>query len=168
MTSPVVSLVAALMPKMSGGSEFAVFFNDERRRAILRNVFDAYYANVPPGQVVFDTNRTWNGKAALLNDLYPEARIICCVREVGWIIDSIEKMLRKNPLQLSRMLKFQPGSSIYARAEMLMNSESGLIGLAWSCFREAWFSEHAKKLIVINYDKLVQEPQTVMNRLYEA
>jgi sulfotransferase len=167
MTSPTFSLVNALLPKMSEGKEFAVFFDDERRRTILRGVFDAYYAGVAPGQVVFDTNRIWTGKAALLADLYPEARIICCVREVGWIIDSIEKMLRRNPLQLSRMFNFQPGSSIYGRVEILMNSENGLIGTAWSCLREAWFSEYAKRLLVINYDKLVREPPVMMRRLYE-
>ena len=167
MTSPMVSLVGALMPRISGGSEFAVFFDDDRRRALLRGLFNAYYDHISPGQVVFDTNRTWTGKTALLNDLYPKARIICCVREVAWIIDSIERMLRANPLQLSRMLGFQPGNSIYGRTEILMNSESGLIGLPWSCFREAWFSDYATKLIVINYDKLVREPKVIITRLYE-
>jgi sulfotransferase len=42
MTSPVVSLVNALMPNIGGGNEFSVFFDDERRRAILRGLFDAY------------------------------------------------------------------------------------------------------------------------------
>jgi sulfotransferase len=167
MTSPLLSLVNAIMPKMSGGGEFVVFFDDERRRTILRGVFDAYYANLPAGQVAFDTNRIWTGRAALLGDLYPESRIICCVRDVGWIIDSVERMLRQNPLQLSRIFNFQPGSSVYGRAEILMNSENGLVGLAWSSLREAWFSEHAKRLIVINYDKLVREPGVVMKRLYE-
>jgi sulfotransferase len=167
MTSPVVLLVNTLLPKMSGGTEFAVFFDDNRRRAILTGVFDAYYAHLTSGQVIFDTNRTWTSKAALLSNLYPESRIICCVREVGWIIDSFEKMLRQNPLQLSRMLNFQTGSSVYGRVETLMNSDNGLIGLAWSSLREAWFSEYAKRLIVINYDKLVREPQVVMRRLYE-
>lgn len=167
MTSPVASLVNTLLPKMSGVNEFAVFFDDERRRTILRGIFDAYYASVASGQVVFDTNRTWTAKIPMLSDLYPEARIICCVREIGWIIDSIERMLRKNPLQVSRMFNFQTGSSVYARVELLMNSDNGLIGLAWGSLREAWFSEYAKRLIVINYDKLVREPQAIMRRLYE-
>jgi len=167
MTSPVVSLINALLPKMSEGNEFSIFFNDERRRAFLRGVFDIYYSNLPLGQVVFDTNRLWTGKAVLLGHLYPEARIICCVRDVGWIIDSIEKLLCQNPVQLSRMFNFQPGSSIYGRVETLMNSENGLIGLAWSSLREAWFREYAKKLIVIQYDKLVRDPRTIMGRLYE-
>jgi sulfotransferase len=33
--------------------------------------------------VIFDTNRVWTGKTAPLADLYPGARIICCVREIG-------------------------------------------------------------------------------------
>jgi sulfotransferase len=167
MTSPVVSLVNALMQKMSEGKEFAVFFNDERRRIILQGVFESYYADAAAEQVVFDTNRTWTGKAALVRELYPEARIICCVRDVGWIIDSVERMLRQNSLQMSRMFNFQPGSSVYGRVETLMNSETGLIGAAWSSLREAWFSEFAKRLIVINYEKLVRDPQAIMRRLYE-
>ena len=58
MTSPVASLCGALIQKMSGASEFAVFFSDERRATILRGLFDSYYADAMPGQVVFDTNRT--------------------------------------------------------------------------------------------------------------
>jgi sulfotransferase len=47
MTSPVASLVGALMPKMSSGSEFSVFFSDDRRRRLLRGLFEANYADVP-------------------------------------------------------------------------------------------------------------------------
>src|SRR5579864_9070729 len=63
MTSPVTSLVNALHPKMSGASEFAVFFDDERRRTLLRGVFEGYYAAVPAEHVIFDTNRSWTGRA---------------------------------------------------------------------------------------------------------
>ena len=166
VTSPVASLIGALQQSMSGGSEFAVFFSDERRRTMLRGIFDSYYAGVPDGHVVFDTNRTWTGKLPLLHALYPQSRIICCVREIGWIIDSVERMLRANPLQLSRTFGFKPGTSIYARVETLMNSETGLIGLAWSTLRESWFSQHAGKLIVINYETLVGSPAAVLQRLY--
>ena len=100
MTSPVASLCGSIQKKMSGG-EFDVFFDDAKRATMLRGVFDAYYAEIEPEHVVFDTNRTWTGRAALLGQLYPQSRIICCVRDIGWIIDSIERMLGKNPLQLS-------------------------------------------------------------------
>lgn len=165
MTSPVASLVGAVHPKMCGG-EFGGFFDDDTRANVLRGVFDGYYANRTSANVVFDTNRSWTGRVSLLQALYPGSRVICCVREIGWIIDSIERMLAKNPLQLSRMFDFKPGTSVYARAETLMNSDTGLIGLAWSTLREAWFSDHARQLILISYDRLVAAPQAIIARLY--
>jgi sulfotransferase len=167
VTSPVASLVGAVMPKMSGGNEFSVFFDEERRRTVLRGLFESYYTSIPADHVVFDTNRMWTGKLALVNELYPRARVICCVRDLGWIIDSIERMLRRNPLQLSRVFDYKPGSSIYSRIDTLMNSENGLIGQAWSCLREGWFSQHAGQLIVISYDNLVANPRPVLQRLYQ-
>jgi sulfotransferase len=166
MTSPVASLCGALIQKMSGASEFSMFFSDERRGAILRAVFEGYYAHIAPGQVVFDTNRTWTSKTALLRTIYPEARIICCVREVSWIIDSIERIVRRNALQPSRIFNYKSSGTVYSRVETLMNPESGLVGLAWSSMREAWFSENAARLIVINYETLVREPHAVIGRLY--
>ncbi len=168
MTSPVAMLCGSLQQKMSGGGEFSVFFDDARRSAMLRGLFDSYYDSLPDDHVVFDTSRSWTGKAACLGALYPQSRIICCVREIGWIIDSVERMLTKNPLQLSRIFGFKRGASVYSRVETLMNSETGLIGLAWSTLREAWFGEHAKRLIVIPYDHLASNPREVLDKLYAA
>jgi sulfotransferase len=134
----------------------------------LMGALDGYYADSSEGRVVFDTNRTWTGRLPLLGELYPRSRVICCVREVGWIVDSMERMLAKNPLQLSRVFKFQPGASVYARTDVLMNQESGLIGLAWNNLREAWFGDQADRLIVVRYEHLAAEPDCTMRRLYTA
>jgi sulfotransferase len=168
VTSPVALLMTTLMNKMSGGNEFAVFFDDERRASVLRGLLNGYYADIPSGKVVFDTNRTWTARASLLGALYPDCRIICCVRDVGWIMDSLERQLRKNPLQFSRVFNFHGGISAYTRTETMMNLENGLLGIAMSGLREAWFSEEAKRLIVIDYDRLAGQPEAVLRRLYEA
>jgi sulfotransferase len=167
MTSPLAALCASAHQKMAGG-EFSIFFDEDKRRRMLRALFDAYYHEAPAGAAVFDTNRSWTGRAALLAELYPKSRIICCVRSVGWIIDSIERMLNKNPLQLSKMFSFQAGASVYGRTETLMNSEKGQIGLAWSTLREAWFGEQASRLVVIPYEHLVLHPKRTLDRLYAA
>jgi sulfotransferase len=166
MTSPVASLCGALHRSMCGG-EFGVFFDDTKRAAMLHGIFDSYYGHPQAPHVIFDTNRFWTGKAALLKTLYPASRIICCVRDTGRIIDSTERMLAKNPLELSRVFNFQPGASVYSRVETLMNSDNGLIGLPWSNLREAWFGAEAKRLIVVPYDHLAQAPEQTLNRLYD-
>ncbi|MDP3332491.1 MAG: sulfotransferase [Methylococcaceae bacterium] len=165
MTSPVAALIGSVHPKMCGG-EFGVFFDDAKRAEVLRGIFNSYYSDVTEGGVVFDTNRTWTGRAALLSRLYPQSRIICCVRETGWIIDSIESALNKHPLQLSRMFDFKPGMSVYARAESLMNSDTGQVGIAWSVLREAWFGSQSQRLLIVSYERLVRDPKLTLQRLY--
>ena len=167
VTSPVLSLCANMLEKMGPNSEFHSFFDEERRRRVLQGVIGAYYGSACSDRVVFDTNRNWTAKIPLLTTLYPEARIICCVRDIGWIIDSIERMLRQNPLQHSRIFGYKSGSSVYGRVETLMNSENGLVGQAWSSLREAWFGHDASRLIIVRYDSLTADPHSVLNRLYK-
>jgi len=166
MTGPVASLCNVVHQKIAGAGEFSVFFDEERCAHMLRGLFDIYYAGVPQSDVVFDTNRTWTAHAALLGKLYPDCRIICCVREIGWILDSIERMRLKNPLRLSKLFSQEPGGTIFTRVDALMHSEKGLVGGAWSRLREAWFSEAANRLLVIPYDVLVREPSATLRRLY--
>ena len=167
VTSPLAMLCGNLLHSMSGANEFPTFFTDERRRAILHGVVQSYYAEVPSDRVIFDTNRTWTARTALLADLHPAARIICCVREVAWVLDSIERLVRRNALQPSKLFNYRTGGSIYARVETLMDPEKGLVGLAWNSLREAWFSERARSLIVVCYDSLARNPGRIMDRLHQ-
>jgi len=160
-------MCGAIHHRISGTGEFSVLFDDARCAQMLRGLFDSYYAHVPPGHVAFDTNRTWTSRAALLGKLYPKCRIICCVREIGWIIDSLERMRTKNPLKLSKLFEESVQDTLYKRVEGLMNSDTGLIGLAWCALREAWFSEAAHRLIVVPYDTLVRQPEKALKRIYQ-
>ncbi len=166
VTSPLTMLIGNMQRSMSANTEFGHVFDDERRERILRAIFSSFYSDLPSDNVVFDTNRSWTGRAALAAKLYPQSRIICCVREVAWIIDSIERMLNKNPTQFSRVFNFQPGASIYTRVDFLMNTEKGVIGQALATLREAWFGEEAKRLIIVPYDQLTAAPKQVMQQLY--
>jgi sulfotransferase len=169
MSSPVASLFNAVLPKMSGGSEYASFFQDESRHRVLNALFSAYHhVGMESGKVVFDTNRTWTAKLPLLNALFPRARVICCVREVPWVIDSVEKLVRANPAHVSGMFQNKSTRNVYGRVKDLMDSERGLVGLPWGSLREAWFGEHADKLIVIRYESLTTAPALVIERLYDC
>lgn len=166
MTSPVASLLSAVQPKMTGG-EFSVFFDDILRANIIRGLFESYYkTELGRNKLIFDTNRIWTGKLPLLCQIYPQSKIICCVREIGWILDSIEQMLVKNPLQLSKVFNYQPGTSIYSRVELLMNSEKGLIGLPWSNLREGIFGKFSDRIILVPYKSLAQDPEATVREIY--
>ena len=96
MTSPVAALVSAIQPKMTGG-EFGVFFDDEKRASVLKAVFEAYHADrvatLASSPVIFDTNRSWTGRMALLADLYPQAKVIGCEQRETEAIDTEHEIL---------------------------------------------------------------------------
>ena len=48
MTSPVGSLFNAMLRETSQRNEAAVFIDDDLRQRLLRAVFEAYYAEIPP------------------------------------------------------------------------------------------------------------------------
>ena len=166
IASPIHDLVVTMLDQRNPSREFGAFFDEARRRRLLRGIFEAFYADAPADGVVFDTNRMWTGKIPLLRALYPDLRVICCVREIGWIINSIERMLRANPLQTSRLFEFKSGTSFYARVQSLMHTDFGNIGLALGEFREAWYGEEAASLIVVQYDSLARDPKAVVDRIY--
>lgn len=168
VTSPVAALIDGLQPRLGSGTEFAPFFSDERRSRILRGLFDLYHGPRPADSVVFDTNRTWTARMALIGELFPDARVICLVRDVSWVLDSMEQLLRRNPTRVSRALGLQNGSSVYARVANMMNVDTGLVGSAWAALREAWYGKSAAHLIIIDYDRLVANPRAVVAKLYEA
>jgi sulfotransferase len=165
VTSPVQALFGSALPWMGPG-EFAAFFDDKRRAAVLRGIFDGYHG-AAPDRTVFDTNRLWTTRLPLLRALYPDAKVICCVRQVSWILDSIERLLRANPLRPTRLFN-GPARTVYQRAEQLLNAEAGLIGQPWAALREAWFSELGGRLIIIDYERLTRDPGGVMMALYAA
>jgi len=167
MTSPVSDIFVAALQAMSM-SEASLFMADEQRERILRAIVENYYCHHVEGGIVFDTSRIWSAHTAALARLFPEARIICCVRNPAWIVDSIERLIRRNPLLVSRMFGAEIGTAnIYLRAEALMKP-GGLLSWALQSLQQAWFGDEAERLIAVEYDSLTERPADTIHRLYEA
>ena len=166
MTSPVGSMYRALEESMSRKNEAAVFISDQQRQSILRGLFSSYYGEIAPKEVIFDTNRIWCTKLPALSRLFPDARIICCVRSISWIIDSIEKLARQNAFELSGLFGFDASSTVYSRVNSIAKS-SGLVGYALDALREAYYGAEAGRIMLLEYDDLCRDPEASMARLYD-
>jgi sulfotransferase len=166
MSSPVGSLFMALQGAMSRRNEAAVFIDEAQKRELLKGLFDNYYYAIHPSQVVFDTNRAWCSKLPTLVKLFPESKVICCVRHVSWIMDSIERLIRDNAFELSGIFGFEPLNTVYTRVNRLASND-GLVGFAIDALREAFWGEHADRLILVGYEALARDPQGTLKRLYE-
>ncbi|PXX36796.1 sulfotransferase family protein [Undibacterium pigrum] len=167
MSSAVGALVNAVLAQMSAGSEVSSLLSQTQRKDVMQGLFDAYYKNELNKEVIFDTNRMWSSKLPLLMDLFPRAKMIACVRNVGWVMDSIERQFRSNPYENSKLFGGNMSrSTVYQRCEGLAQHDQ-MVGYSWAGLREAFYGEHAKSLLVIDYDLLAQAPEKIMRLLYQ-
>ena len=166
MTSPVGSLFNTLLRTMSEGNESAAFLDNQHREAILRAVFDAYYARVAPKKTVFDTNRQWTTKLPALTALFPDCKVICCVRHVPWVVDSIESLIKRNKWEPSGIFNFDPGGTVYSRAEGVA-SQTGMVGFALNALREAVYGPQNDRLLLVQYESLTATPARTLAGIYD-
>lgn len=165
MSGPMATLVKALLESMAVDGEYSMFISDDQRDRILRGLFEQYYGAAYHAGVVFDTNRTWCGRMPLLQRLFPGSKVIACVRETGWIVDSIERMVRANPCSPSAIFNCKIDGTVYSRAQGVASAD-GMLGGAYDMLKEAFYGEHAQHLLVVQYETLVTSPQTVMDAVY--
>jgi sulfotransferase len=166
MSSPIGALFQELLMAMGTHHDYAVLINPEQRRNLLQGLFENYYKGVFDAQVVFDTNRSWCSRMAAIAELFPQARVIACVRDLAWIMDSFERLFRKNPLLMSRMFKPAETITVYTRMDALVGA-SGPVRFAWSALREAFYGEHADRLVIVDYEELAREPKRTIDVIYD-
>lgn len=165
MTSPVGGIFLALLEAMSDRTETSTFLDNSARQRIARGLVENYYAT-SKAEVIFDTNRLWCSKLPALRLMFPQSRLIACVRDTNWIIDSFERLVRRNALQPSGIFNFAAGGTVYSRASALASSD-GLVGFAYDALRDAFYGEHAQSMLLVQYDTLTNEPRKVLAAVYD-
>ena len=167
MTGPVGTLFGVMLNAMGAQNETALFLDEGQKQALLRSLFEVYYRPQAGKAVVFDTNRAWCARLPSLLELFPEARVICCVRNLAWIMDSIERLVRKNAFEPSRLFATpEERATVFSRVEALAHRDR-LVGFAWSALKEAYYGERSAALLILEYDILCQRPREVMRLVYE-
>jgi sulfotransferase len=167
MSSPVGALFSGVLDQVAAGSEFGPVVSTLQRQALLRGLFSSYYAAEPANSVIFDTSRLWSSKLPAVRDLFPQAKVIACVRNVAWVMDSIERLYRANPYENTRLFNdHTERNTVYSRVETLAQ-RNRLVGFAWSAIKEAFYSEQADSLLVVDYDLLAAAPEQVLPLVYK-
>ncbi|MBT9511224.1 MAG: sulfotransferase [Acidovorax sp.] len=168
MTSPVGGLFKGMLNQLGAGSEFGPVVTTEQRRRLSRGLFDSYYADQADNkEVIFDTNRMWSAQMPALMDLFPGAKLIACVRNVAWVMDSIERRYRANPFEITRLFNDDTErNTVYSRVDTLAQ-RNRMVGYPWTALKEAFYGEHASSLLLVDYDLLAQAPQKVLPLIYQ-
>lgn len=165
ISSPVANLLNVFLEQVSADSEFYSFFDSDKRKFMCRNIFDGYYHGENK-TVVFDTNRIWTARMHQLNELFDDYKIICCVRNPAWIMDSFERLYRKNPFDYSKIYSPQSRMTVYSRCESLIDM-NGIVGSSWTALKEAYYGDFSNRLLLLDYDVFTQHPEKAIRLIYQ-
>jgi sulfotransferase len=82
-------------------------------------------------------------------------------------MDSIERLYRANPYENTKLFVDDiERNTVYSRVDTLAQ-RNRLVGFPWAALKEAYYGEHAKSLLVVDYDLLTQAPEKVLRLIYE-
>lgn len=140
----------------------------EKRRELIHGLFDSFYQH--DREVCFNTNRGWAGTTSLLKDLFPDFKMIVCLREVPWILDSFEQLNAKNPYTIKALYHHQELSTVHDRCSVLMGEVPNLAGYVRGPLvnvQQAMFANEYQHLCFVEYDTLVKNPRGAMQEIYE-
>jgi sulfotransferase len=164
IASPVNAIVEAQLHIDTFG--FNQILTPAKTKKLIENTFEVMYGDNDK-EVIFDTNRCWSGKLEILHEIFPETKVICCVRDIKSILNSFEHIYRQNPYQSNSAVYGQDNVSVYSRSHNLL-SPTGIFGLALNYLKQGIHSSYKDMLYIVEYDDLVEDTEAVLESIYEV
>jgi len=165
ISNPLARFVKSIITDTYVSVGDAVECTEQKRIRLIRGLVENYYED-DAGEVIFNTNRGWPLLAPMIDPLFPDAKFICTVRDIPWIMDSVERLFRSNPFTLPMIFTDHERETVYTRAASLMN-DGKTIKFAYDCLKELAFGPHKHKMMIIDYKQLTQRPEQTMRALYQ-
>lgn len=139
--------------------------NDITKINTLKGIIEGYYSATSKN-IIFDKDRMWVTKIALLESLLErEVKILCPVRNPAEILSSFEKIRRNNPTKV--IASDLSGSSTIASRCMYYSGPEGILGLSHSSIKDAITAGYLDRLLFVDYNKFCNTPKTELKRIYD-
>jgi sulfotransferase len=138
--------------------------DESKRKNAIIGLFEGYYSDVS-AKIIFDTSRTWTYHTDILLSLFPYTKIFCCVRNISSILNSFEKIIKKNPLYISSVFNGKDYPTCFSRCEHLMNENDGIVSFAYCGLLEA-YSSNSQIINFIEYEDLCKYPEKIIEKIY--
>lgn len=164
ITDPLATMVKGVIETSQDGPGIKTIVTVDKRKNTVKGLIDGFYADVS-NPVIFNTNRAWTLLTPQLKELYPKSKLIVCVRDINWVLDSFERAHRKNPMSTNTVTGGL-GGTVYSRTEMLMD-EKGIVGFPYIGIKQAITSEEKNMLMLLEYDHLTKNPDQALRSIYQ-
>lgn len=138
--------------------------SEEQRVSALNGFIDGYYRHIDK-PVIFNTSRYWTGLLHVMDVLRPDAKVICCVRDIPWILNSFELLFKSSPTMYAQRFGGDgvDGVDVYKRSDIAYD----LIRKNLNALKEGFFSPHKNKILFVEYEHLARDPQKTLKTIYK-
>lgn len=134
-----------------------------RMEKATRALVSAWHEQADKRNIIFDKSRGWTHNALMLKQLYPNAKIIVCVRDLRNVFSSMEKQHRKNPLLNVEGTNLD--RAIFNRADRAF-SDNGVIGNPLLGIADI-IRRKIPDVVYVQSEALTFDPEQVMRQLYK-
>jgi len=122
---------------------------------------EGYFYSLSNKPNAIDKSRRWMINYSFLNEVYPNAKVICMVRDMRDIIASMEKNFRRFPYKFDK----QDNSTMRNRVEHWLNNIP--VGTMYKDIRESINRGYSDKILYIKFETLCKKPDEVMKVVYD-
>lgn len=163
ISSPVEGLCTTAVDLLTG-CESNFIINEKRRISILQHIFEGFYSEIEK-PIVVDTSRAWTKRISLLKTLFPDTKILCCVRDIVQILNSFEIIFKKNSLYANTLVKEDLRHHVFSRCDSLMDNKEGIITTNWLNLQEGYYS-YPEMIYLVEYETLCKNPENTLKQIY--
>lgn len=164
ITDPMATFVMGALETIGSEPGMKSEIPDFRKKNLIKGMFEGFYKHVDK-EVVFNTNRGWTFLTPQIKDVFPESKLIVCVRDLNWILDSFETAHRKHPLSTNTVTG-GPSKTVYDRIQGLMDPK-GVVGFPYVGVKQAITGNEKNMLMLVEYDEMCKNPKKVMQAVYQ-
>lgn len=164
ISGPLARYTRAIIHESSAQGGYRTECPPEKRKQLIKGLFNSYYDD-PSKEVCVNHNRGWPLLLPTIKDLYPDSKLILCVRDIDQILNSFEWLVRKQPYEFTSMFSPDESISVYSRCESLL-SRGRTLDFAYTAVKEAITGEYKSSIMIMEYNNLAKNPEVMMKAFY--
>lgn len=130
----------------------------------ITGMIDGYYSEYNHKEVIFNCNRSWTEFTHFLNEINPNFKIICTVRDYVSILNSFELLYQRSGLTDAKQIYKTHGTTIYTRTNFLANES--FVASAYDTLKTAFYGPYSKHLLIVEYADLVRHTKQTLTKIY--
>lgn len=137
-----------------------------RLKNTINGIFDGYYKHIDR-EIIFNCNRGWTKHLEYIYQLNDNFRVICCVRDYKWILNSFERLYKHRSLRQPVNLPSYGNNTltVWHRTDFLGNDS--FVRFNYNALQEAFYGPYKKHMLFVEYDDLTKTPKDTIQRIYD-